>query len=296
LADQGQSIRGVSCPSVSMCVAGDDTGNILTSTDPTRGQSAWTKTNIARGDFFTSVSCGSVTLCAAVGEETVGGDEPRVFTSDDPGGGASAWSSARVGSDQALAVSCPSVSLCLVGTGGGDVVTSTDPMGGARAWKETPIDQDFPLVAVSSPSVTLCVAGDAVGNILTSTIRPAASAHGRKLPPIRWGPQGVGSAPSHARRWLCVAGDIFGYILTSTDPTGGANAWSSASVEVPPGCPRPSTPCISERLLVRDDHGTRVVDTAPPGHGNSIDNVALNGDSLVLSWTHDGAQRQLQLR
>jgi hypothetical protein len=94
---------------------------------------------------------------------------------------------------------------------------------------------------------------------------------------------------------LCVVGDSGGDILTSTDPTGGANAWSSATVDVP-GCPQQSRPCISERLLVRDDHGTEVVDTAPPGRGNSINNVALNGNSLVLNWTHDGAQRQLQLR
>jgi hypothetical protein len=92
---------------------------------------------------------------------------------------------------------------------------------------------------------------------------------------------------------LCVAADNRD-ILTSTDPTGGANAWSSATVDVP--CSRPSTPCISERLLVRDDHGTEVVDTAPPGQGTSIGNVALNGNSLVLSWTHDGAQRRFQLR
>jgi hypothetical protein len=39
-----------------------------------------------------------------------------------------------------------------------------------------------------------------------------------------------------------------------------------------------------------------VADAAPPGHGNSIGTVALRGDSLVLGWTHAGAQRQLQLR
>jgi hypothetical protein len=39
-----------------------------------------------------------------------------------------------------------------------------------------------------------------------------------------------------------------------------------------------------------------VVDTAPPGQGTSIGDVALDGDSLTLNWTHDGAQRQLQLR
>ena len=52
---------------------------------------------------------------------------------------------------------------------------------------------------------------------------------------------------------------------------------------------------MSEQLYARDDQGTRVLDTAPPGHGNSIGNVALDGDSLMLTWTHDGAQRQLEL-
>ena len=77
-----------------------------------------------------------------------------------------------------------------------------------------------------------------------------------------------------------------GNILTSTDPTGGANTWTRAAV-YPPGCTLESTPCISEQLYAHDDQGTRVVDTAPPGQGNSIGNVAIA--SLVLSWTHDGA-------
>ena len=94
---------------------------------------------------------------------------------------------------------------------------------------------------------------------------------------------------------LCVTGDELGNILTSTDPTGGASTWASAPVDIP-GCERQPAPCISEQLHARDDRGTRVVDTAPPGHGNSIGNVTLDQDSLILSWTHDGAQRRLQPR
>ena len=94
---------------------------------------------------------------------------------------------------------------------------------------------------------------------------------------------------------LCVASDNNGDILTSTDPTGAANTWTSAPVDVP-GCAPQSRPCESEQLLALDDTGARPVDTAPPGSGASIGNVALDGDSLALSWTHDGTQRQLQLR
>lgn len=346
-ADQGQGIVGVSCPSVSMCVAVDGAGNVLVSTDPTGG--AWSKTKIAQDAFLQGVSCASVTLCVAVGAGST------ILTSSDPGGGASAWRSTRVGppvGDTVMAVSCPSVALCVAGAGTNagdvdDVLTSTDPTGGARAWKKTLVDQEnlpvgeLGVDAVSCPSVSMCVAGDQAANILTST-DPTGGArvwHKAKLEPLgsvlttvfcpsismcvagdytgniltstdptggkrAWttAPADQGGLPAHhldavscPSVSLCVAGDNDGDVLTSTDPTGGANAWSSASVDVP-GCPQPSTPCTSERLLVRDDHGTEVVDTAPPGHGHSIDDVALNRDSLVLSWAHDGAQRQLQLR
>jgi hypothetical protein len=145
------------------------------------------------------------------------------------------------------AVSCPSVSLCVAVDLAGNVLTSTDPTGGASAWARTLIDRVY-LTAISCPSVSLCVAGDELGNI-----------------------------------------------VTSTDPTGGANAWRSAAVDIP-GCASQTTPCSLEQLYAHDDQGTRVVDTAPPSQGNPISNVALDGKSSVLSWTHDGAQRQVQLR
>jgi len=53
---------------------------------------------------------------------------------------------------------------------------------------------------------------------------------------------------------------------------------------------------VDEQLYARDDQGTRLLDTTPPGHRNAIDNIALNGNSLMLSWTHAGVKRALQLR
>jgi hypothetical protein len=282
-------LNAVSCPSVSLCVAVDENGNIVTSTDPTGGASAWTKTKIdtATSNQLKAVSCPSVSLCIAV--DLAG----NALTSTDPTGGTSTWTKTKIDPpgtyNELTAVSCPSVSLCVAVTVNGNIVTSTDPTGGASAWTRTPVDGGVILRAVSCPSVSLCVAVDVKGNIVTST-DPTGGASAWTSTPLDGGV--VLSAVSCPSVSLCVAGSSSD-ILTSTDPTGGANAWSSATVGFP--CPRPSTPCISERLLVRDDQGTEVVDTAPPGQGNSIDNVALNGNSLVLSWTHDGAQRQLQL-
>jgi hypothetical protein len=299
---QGDVLDSVSCPSVSLCVAGGGGARIhggatiLTSTDPTGGASSWTSAPVASGDeVVEAVSCPSVSLCVAT---TNVGD---VFTSTHPTGGASAWTKTTVDQGNVpLAVSCPSVSLCVAVDYPGNVLTSTHPTGGASAWKKIRIDQGpvsspVTFTAVSCPSVALCVAGDQIGNIFTSN-NPAGGASAWKkavvdqATPERNSLTGV-SCPSVS---LCVAGDDNGSILTSTNPTGGANTWTRAAVDIP-GCARQSRPCESEQLYARDDQGTRVVDTAPPGHGNSIGNVALGGDSLVLSWTH-GAQRQVELR
>jgi hypothetical protein len=336
-----QSIQSVSCPSISLCVAVDYTG-ILTSTNPTGGTSAWTNTTIDQGSFFDTVSCPAVSLCVAGGGGARIDGGATILTSTDPTGGASSWSSAPVASGNEIvnAVSCPSVSLCVATTNKGDVLTSTNPTGGASAWTKTTIDHGNVLFAVSCPSVSLCVAvdytgiltstnptggtsawtkttidqgntavvvdtvscpsvslcvaGDSNGNILTSTDPTGGASAWTKARVARPDPNGNSLyAVSCPSVFLCVAADQSGNILTSTDPTGGANAWTSAAVDIP-GCAPPLNPCISEQLYARDDQGTRVLDTAPPGHSNSIGNVAL--DSLVLSWTHDGAQRQLQLR
>lgn len=78
---------------------------------------------------------------------------------------------------------------------------------------------------------------------------------------------------------LSVAGQ--GNILTSTTPAAGASTWTHA--------------ILSERLYGHNDQGTRVLDTAPPGQGNSIGDVTLHGDAVILSWTLDGTPRALEL-
>jgi hypothetical protein len=333
-----ESIFGVGCPSISLCVAvgGND---VLTATDPSGGASAWRNTTPDQGNYWYAVSCPSVSLCVAGGGGAGIHGGPTILTSTDPSGGASSWTSAPVASGEGIldAVSCPSVSLCVATTNGGDAFTSTNPTGGASGWRKTTIDPGNLITAVSCPSVSLCVAGDGTsegnGNILTTTNPTGGASAWTKATIDPGAPYQVGltavSCPSvslciasdtdgniltstdptgGASAWkkarisltavscpspsLCIAVDGNGNILTSTAPTGGANAWTSATVDIP-GCAPPINPCISAQLYARDDQGTRVLDTAPPGQGNSIGNVAL--DSLVLSWTHDGVQRQLQL-
>ena len=101
--DQGErrlSIVDISCPSADLCVAADDDGDVVTSTDPTGGASAWTVTNVDGAKFIMDVSCPSAGLCVGVDND---GD---VVTSTDPTGGASAWTVTSVDGGQLLTV-CP---------------------------------------------------------------------------------------------------------------------------------------------------------------------------------------------
>jgi hypothetical protein len=61
-----QSLNGVSCPTVSFCVAVDGVGNVLTSTQPTGGAAAWSAVNVDTSSGLTAVSCASPSLCVAV--------------------------------------------------------------------------------------------------------------------------------------------------------------------------------------------------------------------------------------
>ena len=252
--DPSTNLSDVSCPSVSLCVAVDIHGNVLSSTNPTGGASSWATVHVTNGGL-SGISCPSVTLCVAVG--SLG----TVFTSTDPAGGASTWTAASIdGYNTLYAVSCPSVSLCVAVDSAGNVFTSGDPTGGVSAWtlaragpaSGIPPVSCFPafvctvadplqLLGVSCPSVSLCVATVADGDLLTSTDPTggtSAWATTHLAPPsagfILTAPQctpglacyvttGV-SCPSVS---LCVVGTSTGNFLTSTDPAGGVSAWKT---------------------------------------------------------------------
>ena len=75
-------IGAVSCPSVSLCVAFDDLGNVFTSTNPAV-VGDWKRTRLRGALGFgwpTGVSCPSVSLCVAVDADI---DVGRVIVSTD---------------------------------------------------------------------------------------------------------------------------------------------------------------------------------------------------------------------
>ena len=123
----GADLRSVVCPSITLCVATDAGGNVLTSTNPAGGASAWTPAHIDGNDGYEcvhygetgcpvqlgAVSCASVMSCTAL--DNAG----YMFTSTDPAGGTAAWrqqgSGPVPGSEALSSLSCPTAALCVAG-------------------------------------------------------------------------------------------------------------------------------------------------------------------------------------
>ncbi len=219
------ALSGVSCPSTSLCVSVDKAGNVVSSTNPTGGASAWSVAKV--GDEFNAISCGSPQLCVAVG---AGGD---AAASTNPAGGAGAWTvNDADGSNALQAISCPSAQLCVAVDNYGNAVSSTAPAASAGTWRVVNMDGTNSLSAVSCPSSLLCVAvgGGSLGQVDTTT-NPGARKpawRGTRLTNT----QGL-TAVSCPSRSLCLAVDTRGDVVTSTDPTGGASAWRVAKIANP---------------------------------------------------------------
>ena len=222
-AIEASSIYAISCPSAVLCVAGDDAGNILSSTNPGGGRAAWSSAavDVHTGGQFSieGLSCPSTTLCVAVDE---GGG---VLTSINPTGGAAAWTRAAVdaGASGLSGIACPSVSSCVAVDGDGKAFASASPAGGAATWVSEDIDGTNSLSSVSCPTTSFCAAVDDKGNVLTAT-----------APSTTWTVTHLTSrallSVSCASASLCIAADDEGAVWSSSAPNTDASAWHSATV------------------------------------------------------------------
>jgi hypothetical protein len=187
------SLQVISCPSVSLCVAADNAGNLITSTRPAGGLIAWRLSHLANSILV--VSCPSVSFCAAVDKA---GD---VLTSHRPGRGASAWTQTLGPSGLPLGgLSCPTESLC-VGFSGNEILTTSNPAGGPNGWTAQYSDYGTqPECGKYGPPTNCSVPAD-----ISSLVCKSAN--------------------------LCMALDGFGAVLSSTDPTGGSGAWQTRALD-----------------------------------------------------------------
>lgn len=227
----GGGFTGVSCPSARLCVAVDQDGRVLASSDPRGGRHAWSAARIAGGADRTlaGVSCPTARLCV-----TAAGDGDA-YVSTNPMGHASAWRAIRLAAGRMTSVSCPSSRLCVASAGAGGLVVTTDPTGGANAWR--------PMTLATEPDFQC------------------------EKEYMEQCPGGVASVTCPSAR-ICVAVDGEGLVLWSTDPAGGADAWRSADVDPQARYLGTSAvSCPSASLCLFGDGERRVYTSRNPGGG-----------------------------
>jgi hypothetical protein len=270
-------ITAIACASAQLCVAGDQSGYILTSTQPTASKHPWSgtvKVDTQSGGAITGLSCPAVNLCVAVDANG------NVLTSTAPAGGAKAWSKPfRVDSSSAIGggyaglvgISCPTTTLCVAvdGADPANIVTSTNPTGGSGAWKLTKIGGL--LAGVSCSSSTLCVITGSEHYYAISPTGGTAAWHAT-------GAQiggGIFSAIACPSATTCVNvgyGNSSSALATSTTtPKGASTSWLETSLEPTPANPgeglADGVACLDGSFCVAVDSLDNVYTTNAPGRG-----------------------------
>jgi hypothetical protein len=292
--DSGNVPTNVACVA-SQCVIGDNNGDVLTSTEPTGGEKAWTLAHLNAGiHSLRGVSCSSSSLCVAVDNagnvvtstdpanpsptwtgarvdetylhetsEEAGESNGDLVSSTNPTGGASAWTLTPLGEaiSQPTGISCTASDLCVVTAGGGKLAVSTNPTGGKGAWSTATVDSSGALNGVACPTGELCVAVDGAGDVVTS-IDPTGGASAWTVTNIDGARNLTGVSCVSAS--LCVAVDESGNVLTSIDPTGEASTWKIMHIDE--NSSLTSVSCSTSRLCTAvDKKGDTLTSINPAG-------------------------------
>jgi TIR domain len=247
-------LNGVSCDSTNLCVAVDQSGNVITSAKAAPAP-AWSVAAVDATNELYDVSCPTAGLCAAVDYNG------NVITSTNPTGGAAAWSVAHVDGAYALGgVSCPSAALCVAVDRKGNVLTSKNPKAGAKDWSVTHVDGSDALFGVSCPSPALCVAVDQVGNVVTST-NPTGGVKAWLVTHVDGASElDAVSCPTVN---VCVVADYNGNLLVSNNPTGGPTAWLLRDVDGATALDGVSCPTVALCVAV-DQRGNVITSGSGP--------------------------------
>jgi hypothetical protein len=247
-------LEGISCPSSTLCVAVDNVGNVLTSTDPGGKTPTWTAADVDHDGGFTAITCRSTALCVGVDFD---GD---AVVSTDPTGGASAWSVKNVYGGLLVhfaSVSCPSAARCFAGSeGGGVTVVNLTPGGSISTSRTTEVGSGISTInGLSCPTVALCLAADSQGNIEEAT-KPTGPASGWKKVKIDVAgmskPMNDITAVSCSSTKHCVAVDAEGNALSTSAPTGLASGWKPRHIDLFSGLNAVACPTASLCVAVDD--------------------------------------------
>ena len=282
-------LSGVSCPSVSLCVAAGQAGTIEWSANPAAGARSWRSAQVDETTRATppstidDVSCPSASLCVAVDSSG------HALISQRPTAGSSAWRTVRIDGSTAMgSVSCPSSALCVAIDSAGRAITSTDPRDPAHPWKAVPVASG--ITSLSCPSASLCVAVTNSGGVAVST-DPARRAPSWSFTPLVAAGPILGLTPIPAVSCPSVSFCLVGVgtaLLYSVRPAGGAGAWH-VSYEIPGFSPVTfnGVSCTAANFCVAFNTGGGVATTADATAGQSAWTVAPFNDLGPATGTVD---------
>jgi hypothetical protein len=153
-------IGAIVCPSTTLCVAGDNLGNVLESTNPAAGSWSAPSPVAAAPDGFFTLTCPSTGLCLA-------GSGASLLASTSPGTGSSWKTVANDASSTIASIACATPSLCAASDFAGAVLASAQP---GTSWSgPTNIDTGHEVTGLDCPATDFCLATDSAGNVLTAT-------------------------------------------------------------------------------------------------------------------------------
>jgi hypothetical protein len=281
-ADQGHSLTAVSCPTLTLCAAIDNVGNVVTSAAPASATPGW-QVNLTAGLLSpTSISCPQAAFCVA----TVSGG--KIASAASPSG---MWTSTLIDPPTGTpvhtltGVSCPTSALCVAVDDHGNLLSSTNPTAGAPAWSPPgSIDTTTAINAISCPTTTFCAAVDAKNQVLTSTDPTTASSWKSTLLATS------ATAISCNAATACVAVDATGNAYATANAGTPPVTWSTTPVEPSQSTNVPkSVSCTDSGLcVIVDDHGNAITSdnftaARPTWTAAAIDTNPLTGVSCLVA-------------
>lgn len=275
--DSGNYAGSLSCPTSSLCVAAQESGEpaLYTIVSPAGGTgSTVTRETTGSVGSFTSLQCPAADRCFAL--DTARG----ILTSSDPAGGLSSWTAVAV-ADDLFTLSCPSTGLCLASTYDGELHASRTPaIADSWALADAP---EWDALMVSCVSDSLCVAtgrsrSDEVESLQVATTTEPDAGEGSgtwTTTSLTGTPAEVPDGLSCFRSGMCVI-TMFDHLLVSANPAGGASAWVTGA-ETFPGLLTPGVECPSTTLCLslRRTGGLLVSVTPTGGASTWIETIGL---------------------
>jgi hypothetical protein len=258
------NILGLACPTTRECVAIDDEGKILSSSDPGGGAGAWRALNYGIGIDGSEnepgnsgdIVCPSASLC-------VTGSDGEILLSHTPLGPSSAWKSTNGLDDETNSVadlSCPNIGFCMAldaeeDGGAGEVLASTTPSPNAHVWVSSMWPADY-LGPVACASSALCLVGSSVSATLYVTTDPGAAVPSWNRIHLEKRLLSL-TCPSLT---LCLGTDTGHDVVSSTQPAV-ASSWRETTI---PGGAGPSISCPTKSFCATAG-GDGVSSSTDPG-------------------------------